>query len=96
MVSAETAAWYLARDGQAFLPSEESDAFVADAGELSVDACVRGIETRPAAALPFGALAKARPFCVHSPDRSEIAIVRLVEASPDGAVTISADHYRRS
>ncbi|MFZ3474511.1 serine/threonine-protein kinase [Streptomyces sp. 4.24] len=96
VVSAETAAWYLARDGQAFLPSEESDAFVADAGELTVDSCVRGIETRPAAALPFENLAKGRPFCVRSPDRSEIAIVRLVEASAEGPVTIVADQYRRS
>ncbi|MEV7580524.1 serine/threonine-protein kinase [Streptomyces erythrochromogenes] len=96
VVAAETATWYLARDGRAFLPSEDSDAFVAETGELTVADCVRGIETRPAAALPFGALAKARPFCVRSPDRGEIAIVRLVEAAPDGSVTIVADQYRRS
>ncbi|MFD9081297.1 serine/threonine-protein kinase [Streptomyces erythrochromogenes] len=96
VVAAETATWYLARDGRAFLPSEDSDAFVAEAGELTVADCVRGIETRPASALPFGALAKARPFCVRSPDRGEIAIVRLVEASADGSVTIVADQYRRS
>ncbi|MFH9800325.1 serine/threonine-protein kinase [Streptomyces virginiae] len=96
VVAAETAAWYLARDGRAFLPSEDSDAFVAEAGDLTVAACVRGIETRPAAALPFGALGKERPFCVRSPDRGEIAIVRLVEAGADGSVTIVADQYRRS
>ncbi|MFJ9593960.1 serine/threonine-protein kinase [Streptomyces virginiae] len=96
VVAAETATWYLARDGRAFLPSEDSDAFVAEAGDLTVAACVRGIETRPAAALPFGALAKERPFCVRSPDRGEIAIVRLVEAAADGAVTIVVDQYRRS
>ncbi|MGW9087105.1 serine/threonine-protein kinase [Streptomyces yangpuensis] len=96
VVAAETAAWYLARDGQAFLPSEDSDAFVAEAGGLTVTDCLRGIETRPAATLPFGALAKARPFCVRSPDRGEIAIVRLVEAGADGSVTIVADQYRRT
>ncbi|MFJ1566374.1 hypothetical protein ACIOG8_19490 [Streptomyces erythrochromogenes] len=58
--------------------------------------CVRGIETRPASTLPFGALARARPLCVRSPDRGEIAIVRLVEAAADGPVTIVADQYRRS
>ncbi|MFC9810775.1 serine/threonine-protein kinase [Streptomyces virginiae] len=96
VVAAETATWYLARDGRAFLPSEDSDAFVAEAGDLTVAACVHGIETRPAAALPFGALAKERPFCVRSPDRGEIAIVRLVDAAADGSVTIVVDQYRRS
>ncbi|MCP3753369.1 serine/threonine-protein kinase [Streptomyces sp. TBY4] len=93
----ETAAWYLARDGQALVPSEESDSFVSDSGELTVAACLHGIETRPAAALPLSALAKARPFCVRSPDRSEIAIVRLVEAAPDeDSATILVDQYRRN
>ncbi|MEV7445407.1 serine/threonine-protein kinase [Streptomyces sp. NPDC091204] len=95
VVPAETAAWYLARDGQAFLPSEDSDAFVADGAALTPADCVRGIESRPAAALPFGTLAKARPFCVRSPDRSEIAIVRLVAAPADGSVTIAVDQYRQ-
>ncbi|MFD3683006.1 hypothetical protein [Streptomyces sp. NPDC058613] len=96
VVPAETAAWYLARDGEALVPSEESDAFVADAGELTAADCVRGIETRPAATLSFGALAQARPFCVRSPDRSELAIVRLVEAAAGGSVTIVVDQYRRN
>ncbi|WP_445269288.1 serine/threonine-protein kinase [Streptomyces sp. DSM 41634] len=96
VVPAETAAWYLASDGHAFLPSEESDAFVADGAVLTPADCVQGIESRPAAALPFSALANARPFCVRSPDRSEIAIVRLVAAPADGAVTIAVDQYRRS
>ncbi|MFG2875455.1 serine/threonine-protein kinase [Streptomyces sp. NPDC048337] len=95
VVPAETATWYLARDGQAFLPSDESDAFVADGAELTAADCVHGIETRPAAALPFNALAHARPFCVRSPDRNDIAIVRLVEAAAGGSVTIAVDQYRR-
>ncbi|WP_327256768.1 hypothetical protein [Streptomyces sp. NBC_01244] len=96
VVPAETAEWYLARDGRALAPSEESDSFVSDSGELTVAACLHGIETRPAAALPFAALAKARPFCVRSPDRSDIAIVRLVEAPADDSATILVDQYRRS
>ncbi|WP_279345532.1 serine/threonine-protein kinase [Streptomyces sp. AP-93] len=96
VVPAETAAWYLARDGQALVPSEDSDSFVSDSGELTVAACLQGIETRPAAALPFAALAKTRPFCVRSPDGSEIAIVRLVEAPDDDSATILVDQYRRS
>ncbi|MEU7606599.1 hypothetical protein [Streptomyces sp. NPDC041003] len=96
VVPAETATWYLARDGQAFLPSEESDAFVAEGTTPTPADCVQGIESRPAAALPFSALANARPFCVRSPDRSEIAIVRLVAAPADGSVTIAVDQYRRS
>ncbi|MGW6874475.1 serine/threonine-protein kinase [Streptomyces xanthophaeus] len=96
VVPAEAAAWYLAADGREFLPSEESDAFVSDSDGLDPEGCVRGIETRPAAALPFGALEKRRPFCVRSPDRSEIAIVRLVGAAADGSVTIVVDLYHRS
>lgn len=69
---------------------------MSDSGELTVAACLHGIETRPAAALPFAALAKARPFCVRSPDRSDIAIVRLVEAPADDSATILVDQYRRS
>ncbi|MFD6886736.1 serine/threonine-protein kinase [Streptomyces sp. NPDC059957] len=95
VVPAETAAWYLARDGRALVPSEESDSFVSDSSELTVAACLHGIETRPAADLPFTALAKARPFCVRSPDRTGIAIVRLVEAPADDSATILVDQYRR-
>ncbi|WP_327417781.1 hypothetical protein [Streptomyces sp. NBC_01233] len=96
VVPAETVTWYLARDGHAFLPSEESDAFVAEGSAPTPADCVRGIESRPAATLPFGALANARPFCVRSPDRNEIAIVRLVAAPADGSVTIAVDQYRRN
>ncbi|MFI1646781.1 serine/threonine-protein kinase [Streptomyces avidinii] len=93
----ETAAWYLAHASDAFLLSEESDAFVADgSGEPTPDDCARGIETRPVTALPFKALTKERPFCIRSPDQREIAIVRLVEATSAGSVTIAVDHFRRS
>ncbi|MFJ9339704.1 serine/threonine-protein kinase [Streptomyces sp. NPDC101733] len=93
----ETAGWYLAHSADGFLPSEESDAFVADGtGELTPEDCARGIESRPAATLPYKALTKERPFCVRSPDQREIAIVRLVEATAGGSVTITVDHFRRS
>ncbi|MEU2451583.1 protein kinase [Streptomyces sp. NPDC012765] len=95
VVPAESATWYLARTSDAFLLSEESDAFVADgSGELTPDDCARGIETRPVTALPFKALADERPFCVRSPDQREVAIVRLVEATSAGSVTIAVDHFR--
>ncbi|MFD5412326.1 serine/threonine-protein kinase [Streptomyces nojiriensis] len=97
VVPVETAAWYLARGSDAFLLSEESDAFVADgSGELTPDDCARGIETRPVTTLPFKALAKERPFCVRSPDQREVAIVRLVEATSAGSVTIAVEHFRKS
>ncbi|MFD9478945.1 serine/threonine-protein kinase [Streptomyces nojiriensis] len=97
VVPVETAAWYLARGSDAFLLSEESDAFAADgSGELTPDDCARGIETRPVTTLPFKTLTNERPFCVRSPDQREVAIVRLVEATSAGAVTIAVDHFRTS
>lgn len=44
--------------------------------------------------LPFKTLTNERPFCVRSPDQREVAIVRLVEATSAGAVTIAVDHFR--
>ncbi|MFJ3513214.1 protein kinase [Streptomyces sp. NPDC090131] len=96
VVPVETASWYLARGSDAFLLSEESDAFVADGnGELTPDDCARGIETRPVTTLPFKALAQERPFCVRSPDLQEVAIVRLLETTAAGSVTISVEHFRK-
>ncbi|MFI8387068.1 serine/threonine-protein kinase [Streptomyces sp. NPDC085540] len=97
VVPVETAAWYLARGSDAFLLSEESDAFVADgSGELTPDDCARGIETRPVTTLPFKTLAEERPFCVRSPDQREVVIVRLIEATFAGSVTSAVDHFRKS
>ncbi|MFB6515605.1 serine/threonine-protein kinase [Streptomyces virginiae] len=97
VVPVESAAWYLARGSDAFVLSEESDAYIADGnGELTPDGCARGIETRPVTTLPFRALAKERPFCVRSPDQRELAIVRLVEATSAGSVTIAVAHFRTS
>ncbi|MFG2236716.1 serine/threonine-protein kinase [Streptomyces sp. NPDC048723] len=97
VVPVETATWYLARGSDAFLLSEESDAFVADgSGELTPDDCARGIETRPVTTLSFKTLTNERPFCVRSPDQREVAIVRLIEATSAGSVTIAVDHFRTS
>ncbi|WP_423832847.1 serine/threonine-protein kinase [Streptomyces manipurensis] len=94
VVPAETASWYLAREGRSFVPSEESDSFVADTDRPTVADCVHGMDTRPVSVLPFGPPEGRRPFCVRSPDRSELAVVRLVEAAEDGRVTILVDQYR--
>ncbi|MFF6942126.1 serine/threonine-protein kinase [Streptomyces lavendulae] len=96
VAAATTVDWYLAREGRGFVPSEESDSFVSATGELTAEDCVHGIEAKPAAALPFEALTGQRPFCVSSPDRSKVAIVRLVAAAADGAVTIVVDQYLRN
>ncbi|MEU8762680.1 serine/threonine-protein kinase [Streptomyces sp. NPDC048659] len=97
VVPEDTASWYLARDGAAFVVSEDTDAFVADGDELSVADCVRGIETRPVTALPFAELAGERPFCVRGSDQKDLAIVRLVEAAPGGrSVTVAVDRYHRA
>ncbi|RSS51630.1 hypothetical protein EF918_35525 [Streptomyces sp. WAC06614] len=95
VVPADTAAWYLAREGRAFVPSEASDVHLPDGAEPTAAACERGIGTRPVTALPFSALGERRPFCVRSPDHRRIAVVRLLDAPADGSVTILVDQYRR-
>ncbi|WP_405436954.1 hypothetical protein OG373_07725 [Streptomyces avidinii] len=77
-------------------PSAGSPTVPASSGGKPPDDCARGIETRPVTALPFKALTKERPFCIRSPDQREIAIVRLVEATSAGSVTIAVDHFRKS
>ncbi|MFE7331896.1 serine/threonine-protein kinase [Streptomyces sp. NPDC057565] len=95
VVPAETSSWYLARDDTGFVQPEDSDAFIAAGGDLSLADCIRGIETQPVTALPFSALGDEQPFCVRSADRKNIAIVRLVQAATDSdAVTVAVDHYR--
>ncbi|MFH7599363.1 serine/threonine-protein kinase [Streptomyces racemochromogenes] len=93
VVPADSATWFLAREAQSFVPSEESDSFVSDGEGLTVPACLHGIETKPVTTLPFTALAGERPFCVRSPDRRELAVVRLRRAAAAGPVTIVVDQY---
>ncbi|MFB8046733.1 hypothetical protein ACFC8F_36170, partial [Streptomyces hydrogenans] len=94
VVPAETASWYLAREGDAFVVPEDADAFVASGYALGPADCVRGLDTEPVTDLSFGELADERPFCLRSPDGRRIAVVRLVEAAPGGgAVTVVASRY---
>ncbi|MGW3394370.1 serine/threonine-protein kinase [Streptomyces hydrogenans] len=94
VVPAETASWYLAREGDAFVVPEDADAFVASGYALGPADCVRGLDTEPVTDLSFGELADERPFCLRSPDGRRIAVVRLVEAAPGGgSVTVVASRY---
>ncbi|WP_405977432.1 serine/threonine-protein kinase [Streptomyces sp. NBC_00158] len=95
VVPADTATWYLAPEGRSFVPSESSDVHLAEGGAPTPADCEQGIETKPVTALPFSALGDRRPFCVRSPDRKRIVVVRLVEAAADGPVTILVDQYHR-
>ncbi|MGW9301980.1 serine/threonine-protein kinase [Streptomyces cyaneofuscatus] len=96
VVPAETSAWYLAWGGNAFVPPGDADAFVAAGYVLSPADCERGLATEPVTDLPFEDLADERPFCVRSPDRREIAIVRLVDAeTEEGPVTVVLSRYTR-
>lgn len=96
VVPAETSSWYLAWSGNAFVPPEDADAFVAAGYVLSPADCERGLATEPVTDLPFEDLADERPFCVRSPDRREMAIVRLVHAEADeGPVTVVLSRYTR-
>ncbi|MDK9494285.1 serine/threonine-protein kinase [Streptomyces katrae] len=95
VVPADTATWYLAPEGRSFVPSESSDVHLAEGAAPTPADCERGIGTKPVTALPFSALGERRPFCVRSPDRNRIVVVRLVEAAADGSVTILVDQYHR-
>lgn len=89
VVPAETSSWYPARCGNAFVPPEDADAFVAAGYVLGPADCERGLATEPVTDLPFEDLADGRPFCVRSPGRRETAIVRLVHAeAEEGPVTV--------
>ncbi|WP_435223217.1 serine/threonine-protein kinase [Streptomyces sp. Tue6028] len=96
VVPAETATWYLARDGDEFVVPEDSDAFIASGYVLSPQDCVRGIETEPVTSLTFDDLADERPFCVRGPDGRRIVVARLVESEPgEGSATVVLSRYDR-
>ncbi|WP_424217071.1 protein kinase domain-containing protein (plasmid) [Streptomyces sp. BI20] len=95
VVPAETAGWYLAWEGRAFVPSEASEAHVAEGPELSPAGCERGLGTRPVDTVPFAAAGERRPFCVRDPEGRRIAIVRPAGTGADGAVTVVVDQYTR-
>ncbi|MCX5215135.1 serine/threonine protein kinase [Kitasatospora sp. NBC_00240] len=92
----ENATWYLGRSATEFFVPEDSDTFIAPGGRLTPEDCVKGIESRPATALPFTTLGAGRAFCVRSRAGHDIAVVRVLAAgAEDGAVRISMDYYRQ-
>ncbi|MER5966033.1 serine/threonine-protein kinase [Streptomyces sp. NPDC002057] len=95
VVPAETAAWYLAREGGELVVPEDTDAFVASGYTLSPADCERGIDSEPVTRLPLDDLADERPFCVRASDGERLVIARLVEAEPGaGPVTVVVGQYR--
>ncbi|MCX4985300.1 serine/threonine-protein kinase [Streptomyces sp. NBC_00572] len=95
VVPAETAGWYLAREGEELVVPENTDAFVASGDSLSPAECERGIDSEPVTRLPLDDLADERPFCVRSSDGERLVIARLVEAGPAGGpVTVVVGQHR--
>ncbi|MFD8014391.1 protein kinase [Streptomyces sp. NPDC058955] len=96
VVPTDTARWYLARDRSEFVLPEDSDAFVAEGGELGPADCVRGVDTQPVTRIAFADLADERPFCIRGADGRDLVVVWLLEARADGGpVTALFEHYRR-
>ncbi|MFJ3794118.1 serine/threonine-protein kinase [Kitasatospora sp. NPDC090091] len=97
VVPQDTAPWYLGRQAGRFYLPEDSDAHISATGSLTLADCLKGIETQPAATLPFARLRPDRAFCVRAPGSQDIAVVRtLATAADDGPVRISVTSYRRS
>ncbi|MFF2780229.1 serine/threonine-protein kinase [Streptomyces sp. NPDC058052] len=96
VVPTDTAGWYLARDRSEFVLPEDSDAFVAEGGELGPADCVRGVDTEPVTRIAFADLADERPFCIRGADGRDLVVVWLLEAGAGGGpVTAVFEHYRR-
>ncbi|MFC9330692.1 serine/threonine-protein kinase [Kitasatospora sp. NPDC057015] len=92
----DTAAWYVGRSATEFYVPEDSDAFIAPpGGRLDPADCLRGVESRPDAALPFTTLGPGRTFCVRAQGSRDLAVVRVLATSTgDGPVKVSVDFYR--
>ncbi|MGW2250620.1 serine/threonine-protein kinase [Kitasatospora sp. NPDC001660] len=96
-VTQDASSWYLARQSGAFSIPEDSDAYIAPPGPLTLPDCLTGIDTKPTSALPFTTLRADRSFCVSSHGGQDIAIIRtLATATDDGPVKVSVTAYRRS
>ncbi len=93
VVPQDASTWYLGRHAGEFYLPESSVAYVAPADRLTLDDCVKGIETRPVSTVPFGS-----GFCLRSPAGTDIALVRAVSpaASDDSPVRIIVTTYRRT
>ncbi|GAA1214327.1 hypothetical protein GCM10009665_00090 [Kitasatospora nipponensis] len=93
----DTSTWYLGRHAGEFYLPDDSDAYVPQSAGLTLPDCVKGVETRPAAALTFGALSDGRSFCVRAQGGQDFALVRALTTAPDdGPVRISVSYYRRT
>ncbi|MBB4951798.1 serine/threonine protein kinase [Kitasatospora gansuensis] len=91
----DASTWYLGRHAGEFYLPDGSAAYLAPADRLTLDDCVKGIETRPVSTLP---LSSGAGFCVRSPGGTDLAIVRTLQAAPDdsGPVRIVLTSYRRT
>ncbi|MEV7929382.1 serine/threonine-protein kinase [Kitasatospora sp. NPDC088779] len=92
----DASTWYLGRHADEFSIPEDSDAYVAPTGRLTLPDCVKGVETQPVSSLPFNALRTDRSFCVRAQGGQDIAIVRVLATADDGPVRISLTSYHRS
>ncbi|MFF3004944.1 serine/threonine-protein kinase [Kitasatospora sp. NPDC057940] len=92
----DASTWYLGRHAGEFYLPEDSDAYVAPTGRLTLPDCVKGVETQPVSTLPFNALRTDRSFCVRAQGGQDIAIVRVLATADDGPVRISLTSYHRS
>ncbi|MEV6979479.1 hypothetical protein AB0N76_39035, partial [Kitasatospora sp. NPDC093806] len=91
----ETATWFLARTATGFVLGEHNDAYVSDGNRLGTAECLSGLETKPVTRLEFAGLV-GKAFCVRGQDPRDVAVVRVLSASPgDGPVKVSLDYYRK-
>ncbi|MGY0235956.1 serine/threonine-protein kinase [Longispora urticae] len=94
LTPAESTQWALGHTGGEFLAPDASDAYIAGHSQLSVAECSAAVGQRPVTTLAFIDLPPGRAFCVRSRTTRDIVVVRVVEASAGGPVTVSMDYYR--
>ncbi|MEU9047618.1 MULTISPECIES: serine/threonine-protein kinase [unclassified Kitasatospora] len=96
-VTQDTSTWYLARQDGAFYIPEDSDAYIAPPGPLTLPACLKGVEMQPTSTLPFTTLRVDRTFCVRARGGQDIAIIRtLTTATNDGPVKVAITSYHHA
>ncbi|MGW3044321.1 serine/threonine-protein kinase [Kitasatospora sp. NPDC001159] len=96
-VTQDTSSWYLARQPGAFYIPEDSDAYIAPPGPLTLPDCLKGVETQPTSTLSFTTLRADRTFCVRSHDALDVAVIRtLTTATNDGPVKVSITYYHHT
>ncbi|MEE1784932.1 serine/threonine-protein kinase [Streptomyces sp. SP17BM10] len=95
-VTQDTVTWYLGRQPGAFYIPEDSNAYIAPTGPLTLPDCLRGIDTQPTGILPFTTVTADRSFCVRYPGGQDIAVIHPLTTSDDGPVKVSVTYYRRT